>query len=141
MNILSFSFRAAIFSRKPLQIFAAICSVANKEIKLDRTFASAPPPSLRCHLQIFFRLCVALDWLKIGLNDNIFYFVLIVLEKRDRKHFLVYINRKECFRKVFKVIEIEMFEQEFPIFHKHLNSKNEKTLKVKSFSGFSKKGL
>ena len=77
-----------------------------------------------------------------------FFFYSIVLGKRDRKHFLVYIKVKEklfdvekCFRKVFKVIEIEIFEQEIPIFHKHLNSSNKKTFKVKSFSGFSKKGL
>ena len=63
-------------------------SVANKEIKLGRTFASAAstnkaggtPPSesvrRQSPLRKFFRLCVALDWLKIGLNDNILLFFL-----------------------------------------------------------------
>ena len=71
-------------------------------------------------------------------------FYSIVLDKRGKKHLLVYIKVKSwkvCFRKVFKVTEFEIFEQEIIIFHKHLNSSNKKTVKVKSFSGFSKKEL
>ena len=63
-----------------------INSVANKEIKLGWTFLSAErnnrarggdAPSSggvreRSPFLKKFRLCVALDWLKIGLNDNIF---------------------------------------------------------------------
>ena len=75
-------------------------------------------------------------------------FYSIVCEKRDNTFPCLHKSKREaiwrwkvCFRKVFKVIEIEIFEQEIPIFHKHLNSSNKKTFKVKSFSGFSKKGL
>ena len=90
-------------------------------------------------------LCIALDWLKIGLNDNIvFYFVLFNCSWKKRQKAFPCLHKskreaiwrwKACFRKVFKVTEIEMFE---PIFHKHLNSSNKKTSTVKSFSGFSK---
>ena len=75
-------------------------------------------------------------------------FYSIVLGKRDKKHLLVYIKvkrgyftLKSVFQKGFNVTEIEIFEQEITIFHKHLNSSNKKTFKVKSFSGFSEKEL
>ena len=67
-------------------------------------------------------------------------FYSIVLEK-DKTFPCLHKSKREailcwkvCSRKVFKVIEIEMFEQEIPIFHKHLNSSKKKTFKVKSFS-------
>ena len=60
-------------------------SVANKKIKLGLTFASTAstnraggtPPDRgvreQSPLQKIFSLCIALDWLKIGLNDNILF--------------------------------------------------------------------
>ena len=49
-----------------------VVSVANKKIKLGRTFSSAVSTN-KAGDRKFYRLCVALDWFKIGLNDNIFF--------------------------------------------------------------------
>ena len=73
----------------------------------------------------FFRLYIALDWLKIELNDNIFYFVYsIVLEKRDRKYFLVYIKVKEkpfgvekcVLEKFLKLLKLKYMNRKSPFF-------------------------
>ena len=66
-----------------------LCSVGNKEIKIGWTFAIAASTNRagECSpsagvlggspLRIFFRLCLAVDWLKIGLNDNILLFFFL----------------------------------------------------------------
>ena len=48
-------------------------SVANKEIKLGQTFLSAVSTNFFFFGggQKFYRLCIGLGWLKIGLNNNI----------------------------------------------------------------------
>ena len=103
-------------------------------------------------LRKIFRLCVALDWLKIGLNNNIlFYFVLFNCSwKKRQKTFPCLHKKKEklfgvekCVLKRFlKLLKLKCLNRKSPFFiSTYLNSRNKKTFKVKSFSGFSKKSL
>ena len=48
-------------------------SVANKAIKLGRTFSSKVSTN-KAEGQKFYRLGATLDWLKIGLNSNLLFF-------------------------------------------------------------------